>query len=120
MYSRFKPIAILAIIGGATQTATAGSVGEAIEASKVDGNFRTYYNTRSYDTKTDESALAVGGALRVKTGGRPLPLMSRWCFLLTKLIKPTLSFPMTFYWSLIAWSSMSTKRGKLLRRYKDR
>lgn len=68
MYSSFKPIAMLAIVAGSTQAFAADSVEDALKASKVSGNFRSYYNTRSYDTKTDEAALALGGALRVQTG----------------------------------------------------
>jgi hypothetical protein len=49
-------------------TVGADSIAAAIEGSKVDGNFRSYFNTRHYDTKTDESALSLGGALRVNTG----------------------------------------------------
>jgi hypothetical protein len=51
-----------------TSAAGADSLADAIGASKIDGNFRSYFNTRDYDVKTDESALSVGGALRVNTG----------------------------------------------------
>lgn len=68
MKSRLTPLALMAIAAGSSQTAIASDVGEAIAASDVSGNFRSYYNTRDYDIKTDEAALAVGGALRVKTG----------------------------------------------------
>ena len=51
-----------------TSAAGADSLADTIGASKIDGNFRSYFNTRDYDVKTDESALSVGGALRVNTG----------------------------------------------------
>lgn len=34
----------------------------------VNGNIRAYYNTRSYETRSDEGAFALGGALRAETG----------------------------------------------------
>jgi hypothetical protein len=51
-----------------TSAAGADSLADAIGASKIDGNFRSYFNTRDYDLKTDETALSLGGALRVNTG----------------------------------------------------
>ena len=50
-----------------TSAEGADSLADTIGTSKIDGNFRSYFNTRDYDVKTDESALSVGGALRVNT-----------------------------------------------------
>jgi hypothetical protein len=44
-------------------------VNTALEKGKVSGNIRAYYNIRDYETRTDESAFALGGALRAETGG---------------------------------------------------
>jgi hypothetical protein len=44
-------------------------VNTALENGKVSGNIRAYYNTRDYETRADESAFALGGALRAETGG---------------------------------------------------
>ena len=67
MRSKIKINAVIAALL-LTSAAGADSLADAIGASKIDGNFRSYFNTRDYDVKTDESALSVGGALRVNTG----------------------------------------------------
>ena len=67
MRSKIKINAVMAALL-LTSAAGADSLADAIGASKIDGNFRSYFNTRDYDVKTDESALSVGGALRVNTG----------------------------------------------------
>tara|TARA_B110000240_G_scaffold56218_1_gene63989 strand:- start:880 stop:2082 length:1203 start_codon:yes stop_codon:yes gene_type:complete len=67
MRSKIKINAVMAALL-LTSAAGADSLADTIGASKIDGNFRSYFNTRDYDVKTDESALSVGGALRVNTG----------------------------------------------------
>jgi hypothetical protein len=48
--------------------AISGAIETAIEEGTVGGNIRAYYNTRDFETKTDESAFSLGGALRAETG----------------------------------------------------
>lgn len=45
-----------------------GVVESAIENGIVKGNIRAYYNDRDFETKTNESAFSLGGALRAETG----------------------------------------------------
>jgi hypothetical protein len=53
---------------GFNGTAFGEGIEAAIEEGTVDGNIRAYYNTRDYDTKMDEAAFSLGGALRAETG----------------------------------------------------
>jgi hypothetical protein len=59
----------VAIIAAAifSQTAFANGLESAIENGMVNGNIRAYYNTRDYETRTDEDVFSLGGALRVET-----------------------------------------------------
>jgi len=47
--------------------AYSGAIETAIENGKVEGNIRGYFNTRDFETRTDESAFSLGGALRAET-----------------------------------------------------
>ena len=46
----------------------AAELNDIFETGKVTGNIRAYYNTREYDSRPDEGAFSLGGALRAETG----------------------------------------------------
>jgi hypothetical protein len=54
---------------GFSSVALSDVINTALENGKVSGNIRAYYNTRDYETRADESAFALGAALRAETGG---------------------------------------------------
>jgi len=49
-------------------TACAGSLNSAFKNGTVNGNIRAYYFTRDFETRTNEHAFSLGGALRAETG----------------------------------------------------
>ena len=52
-----------------SQSAHAEDLQAALQKGTVNGNIRAYYNTREYEAEgaTDESAFALGGALRAES-----------------------------------------------------
>lgn len=44
------------------------SLKDTLRDGTVSGNIRAYYNTREYETREDEAAFALGGALRAQSG----------------------------------------------------
>jgi hypothetical protein len=53
---------------GFSTTALSSGIDTAIKDGTVNGNIRAYYNTRDFETKTNETAFSFGGALRAETG----------------------------------------------------
>lgn len=49
-------------------TVMANGLSSAIKNGSVNGNIRSYYFTRDFETKTNEKAYSLGGALRAETG----------------------------------------------------
>lgn len=53
---------------GFSANAISGAIDSAIADGKVQGNIRAYFMDRNFETKTNESIFALGGALRAETG----------------------------------------------------
>jgi len=51
-----------------SQELAADSLKDIFETGTVSGNLRAYYYTRDYDTREDEAAFSLGGALKGETG----------------------------------------------------
>jgi len=66
-FEKYLGIGLLTAMGYSA-TASSGAIESAIENGKVEGNLRAYYNHRDFETKTNESAFSLGGALRAETG----------------------------------------------------
>lgn len=67
---RFSNFLLTGLIAttGMSETVFASDLASAIKNGSVNGNIKAYYNTRDFETKTDEEAFALGGAIRAETG----------------------------------------------------
>lgn len=66
-YSTFILTGLIATMS-MSETLFANDFSSAIKNGSINGNIKAYYNTRNFETKTNETAFSLGGALRAETG----------------------------------------------------